>query len=747
MYQHAWMLCAASVMASTATASSHQPTRLYALEGEILVYSPAQSGLPLNTIVAPRGASSERELLLKVETLTSASDDLSTFTSSSLVHGTEPLLLGERAGSPLVVGDLSLVRDSEGWTFYAEGDEMRGRPVFTISPSSLSLNRISADQVAISGELVMHEAMEAELGLQNLILPPTRVVGAVTLVATSSAGVAPAAPTVSTTWQSTATSLGLTSVVGPDVIVSTVGTPIAKNGTVGTITAFSVQTVSCNIGTTDAIWIDCTTGANCNQHPVIGSQYYRLKTVAGSTRFEQIGMSWLKHGFCAADAPNCGTPYVSNASCDWLGLFATDTYGSGLNGTQSNLGPRSEIQPWTGVYPYPYILQAGLSGNAIYKRGQIENNDLDPGMNSGAQYLCEVVYICTDEPDANKYNNYSNRVMTVSGGAGSGVYTATLGATTNTQQSAVQRWPLMDSGVTLVNVDTPGDGRFVVGAKATDLGGGIWHYEYAVFNMNNHDSAREIKIPADASVAVTNIGFHDVFYHSGEPYDGTDWAGAQAGGFVSWSTSTFAANANANALRWSTTYNFRFDANVPPVTGDMNIGLFRSGGNAVASGLPVPGTNGFAFCAGDGTGTACPCANNSTVGANEGCLNSLGTGGKLTTSGTPSLSNDSLLLSAAGMPNGPCLYFQGTTQLAGGLGATFGDGLRCAGGTVIRLAIKTNTAGASFYPAITDPSVSVKGGLVGAGSVNYQVWYRDSAAFCSASTFNLTNGFQIPWLP
>jgi hypothetical protein len=60
---------------------------------------------------------------------------------------------------------------------------------------------------------------------------------------------------------------------------------------------------------------------------VIGQQMYRLKTVAGSTRFEQIGMSWLKHGFCAADAPSCsGGTYTPNPSCDWLGLFATDTY-------------------------------------------------------------------------------------------------------------------------------------------------------------------------------------------------------------------------------------------------------------------------------------------------------------------------------------------------------------------------------------------------------------------------------------
>jgi hypothetical protein len=67
-----------------------------------------------------------------------------------------------------------------------------------------------------------------------------------------------------------------------------------------------MTTVSCNIGTANAVWIECGAGPNCNQHPVIGQQMYRLQTKpAGYKQLRQIGMSWLKHGFCAADAPNC----------------------------------------------------------------------------------------------------------------------------------------------------------------------------------------------------------------------------------------------------------------------------------------------------------------------------------------------------------------------------------------------------------------------------------------------------------
>jgi hypothetical protein len=150
-----------------------------------------------------------------------------------------------------------------------------------------------------------------------------------------------------------------------------------------------------------------------------------------------------------------------------------------------------------------------------------------------------------------------------------------------------------------------------------------------------------------------------------------------------------------------------------------------------------------AYCFGDGTGTACPCANNGTAG--NGCASSINpAGGNIAGSGTASLAADTLVLTGTGLPNSTALYFQGTTQIA----SAFGDGLRCAGGSVIRLGTKTNVAGTSAYPAAGDQSVSVRGAVTTAGSVrNYQVWYRNAAAFCTPSTFNLTNGLSVTWQP
>jgi hypothetical protein len=161
------------------------------------------------------------------------------------------------------------------------------------------------------------------------------------------------------------------------------------------------------------------------------------------------------------------------------------------------------------------------------------------------------------------------------------------------------------------------------------------------------------------------------------------------------------------------------------------------------------GTNctGTTYCPGDGTGTACPCANSGNAG--HGCANSIDPGGALlTASGIARVSGDSLVLSGEGMPNASALYFQGTTQLGGGGGVVFGDGLRCTGGSLIRLRVKINVGGRSQFPEPGEVPISVAGQIPPSGGLrNYQIWYRNAANFCTASTFNLTNGVAIDWLP
>jgi hypothetical protein len=582
--------------------------------------------------------------------------------------------------------------------------------------------------------------------------------------------------------------------------------------------------------------------------------------------------------------------------------------------------------------------------------------------------------------------------------------------------------------VTLTNVDLPSEGRLVLGQKVTPLGGGQYHYEFALYNMNSDGAVRSFSLPIPAGVTITNVGFRDVDYRNGDGpgnvnYDGMNWTVTNSGGVLTWSTQTFAQNPSANAPRWGSTYNFRFDANAAPTKGIVTLGRYKSGGSTavgaslpaaagpdadgdgvidgvdncpatpnpsqsdadgdttgdacdtctdtdgdgfgdtgfanntcaldgcpndplksapgacgcgtadtdsdgdgtpncndgcpndplkiapglcgcgtpdtdsdgdgtpncndgcpsdplkvapglcgcgtpdtdsdgdgtpncndgcpndplkvaagtcgcgvaetdtdgdgvadcidtctavpnpsqvdqdsdglgdacdncasianpaqgdcdadqigdvceIAAGAPDCNANGIpdacdlasgtsldlnatgvpdeceaaavAFCFGDGSGTPCPCGNTSPPGAGAGCLSSLGVGGLVVAQGVPSVTADSLVLPGTQMPNSSALYFQGTFQLGGGAGTAFGDGLRCAGGSVLRLGTKINAGNASQYPSAGDLPISVRGLVTAPGVRTYQTWYRNAASFCTASTFNLSNGLVVIWSP
>ncbi|MBK7643122.1 MAG: hypothetical protein IPJ19_08725 [Planctomycetes bacterium] len=152
----------------------------------------------------------------------------------------------------------------------------------------------------------------------------------------------------------------------------------------------------------------------------------------------------------------------------------------------------------------------------------------------------------------------------------------------------------------------------------------------------------------------------------------------------------------------------------------------------------------FPVCAGDGSIGSCPCANDSATRDRAGCVDSIGTGGHLEGVGYASLGSDTLILVASSMPNTTSVYFQGTAQIAP---VFFGDGLRCTGGTLVRLAVRAGGGGSSQFPGPGDPLLSVAGGVGAAGLRMYQAYFRDHSSFCTAATFNATNAVRVNWIP
>ncbi len=179
------------------------------------------------------------------------------------------------------------------------------------------------------------------------------------------------------------------------------------------------------------------------------------------------------------------------------------------------------------------------------------------------------------------------------------------------------------------------------------------------------------------------------------------------------------------------------------------------GSNDIAAWSGCSGSGaGTSFCFGDGTGIACPCANSGAVG--HGCENSVATGGALLAgAGGASLALDTLLLSSSGeLPTAPSIFLQGTTELANAV--PFGDGLRCIGGALKRMYVKSAVGGTVAAPAAGDPSVSARSAAVGdviqAGQARrYQVYYRDpNASFCASPSgggFNVSQALRVLWAP
>ncbi|MCH8210246.1 MAG: hypothetical protein IIB99_02625 [Planctomycetes bacterium] len=380
--------------------------------------------------------------------------------------------------------------------------------------------------------------------------------------------------------------------IGPDVIYSNCQS-VTNWGVVGGIRGYSLGSYTCNIGDENLLW-----GNSHNGTPGLAMNAYRLY----NGRLMQVGMSWVKHACCAAAGDGCGMD-CNGVGGAWLGVGCRDIYSAGYNGGQSRLGPRSDLNPYSGDWQ----AAPGGSGNAIFRRLQVVESDITEANFPNSIYFVEGVYVATDDAQwGNWLNNASYRQVTL-GPDFDLVVTGPMYETI----PAILAWHdhgnginVPDESVQIVNVDVPEEGRFYAAAKASDNDDGTWRYEYALFNLNSHRSGGSLSVPIPPGAAVSNVGFHDVDYHSGEVYDNTDWEIAVGDTSVVWSSpATFAENPNTNALRWGTMYNFWFDADVEPAPGDVTLGLFRPGTpESVAFTVVVPRQNCVGDIDGDGDG-------------------------------------------------------------------------------------------------------------------------------------------------
>jgi len=355
---------------------------------------------------------------------------------------------------------------------------------------------------------------------------------------------------------------------GPDVVSGDIP-EYRTYGTAGGYAAYALGSTACNVGDQNAEWTNID---NSNHHPVISTSMYRL----ANGKIDQIGYAWLKHGWASGTETFCDYCPESGV-LPYLIPGCSDSYDVPQNGTQIGLGPRSEVDPTTGYFPYPPSAPAGITDNTS-RRIRVPVDTVTPESNPTARYFAELHYVAADDAAAgNALNNASYRELV-------GVTPTTIGGfngITQRDKPAIMAWAESDPTVLAVPLDFSDRGyttRFWVASAAKPAGDGSWTYTYSVFNLNADRAAASLMLPRLRGVTATAATFWMPQSHSGEPYSNTPWQWRSTPDWFGFECpQTFVENPNAGALRWGVMATMTFSSPRPPVDRLARLGLFKPG--------------------------------------------------------------------------------------------------------------------------------------------------------------------------
>ncbi|MFT7075826.1 MAG: hypothetical protein ACJA0P_001840, partial [Planctomycetota bacterium] len=504
--------------------------------------------------------------------------------------------------------------------------------------------------------------------------------------------------------------------VGPNVVAGDVDQAIAY-GDVGGTSSYSFGITACNLGDDEIVWV-----SGAGDHPVVGQNFYRLE----NGRFEQLGASWVKHGFAALQRDLCCT-CIPSSSIASLGVGCSDPYGASLNGSQVTLAPRGEVDAFTGISSWPPGAATGVpqASGLLDRRLQVPTEALDPALHPTALYFAEAIYAAPDDAaHGNAFDNASYRPYQRTGATVQGAHVIEPIDVTERGLPAVAAWAAADPTVLLQEVRVPGEGAFWVASQASPVGGGRWRYSYAIFNVNSSRAAAALGVPAGSQPGAFDMAFP--LAHSGDPRSNASWSASQVGGLVVWSAPQFQSNPDANAILWGTTYSFFFESAAPPVDAQGTLVLFRSHGGPSSLTLPIrapkmPGA----------PGTSIECMP---------VVNSGGTVGSLLPGAFDAIAN-TLGLTITGLPVGSLGYVLTSRQAGFAAFPGGSSGNLCLSGAIGRYvganARSANAAGAFSVTANLGALPQPLGPVaVQPGETWYfQCWHRDQSPTGPTSNF------------
>ncbi len=382
---------------------------------------------------------------------------------------------------------------------------------------------------------------------------------------------------------------GCTGVGGSGQVVFTPASTLRNNVNNG-----SLQPTVANdpLGTSQALytanipWWQKFSGSNPpysnDQHPFLIWNLYRFNT---DGTIDQIGRSGVKHAFLTLNTACLDNPGNSHI----LGRGCSDVYSVGNNDNNSSMGPRSEIIPATNVWGRcGSIYDTNCDGfanntpNGNYdQRMVVQESQFSGAPQNGATYLFESWYLARE--DVNIYNSMATKQV---GFTRSGSVWSVGGNNNYRLGAAIDRWVEPTSRGTNASSSelVTAEGRVKLAAKATDLGGGQWRYDYAVMNMDFARAQTEgvepnVRVLSNAgfdafsipigSATLTNLTFSD-----GDLDASNDWTPSISNGTVTWSSA-----GGSNPLNWGTMFRFSFitDKGPGPVRVSVNLKALNAG--------------------------------------------------------------------------------------------------------------------------------------------------------------------------
>lgn len=298
-----------------------------------------------------------------------------------------------------------------------------------------------------------------------------------------------------------------------------------------------------------------------DQHPYLIWNMYRFD----GERMEQIGVSGAKHAFITVNV-NCTLNCGGDGNIVWPGC--EDVYGIGNNDSPEHLGPRSEVNPRTGVFfsTNSFFDQDGDgvqdNGSALNgeNRMQVLRADMEV---PGAQYFVESWYVTRD--DINIFNSMGFQPVAPSNFEGD---VWAYPAEPFQAGAVMDHWvaPTADPSSGRQNVTfsdlAAGIGHIKLAVRTEDLGNGQWRYNYTLMNYDIEHGVRGLVIPGFDGI-LSQASFHDPDHDNGN-----DWPVSVNDGDIRYQD---VAN---NPLLWGTAYSFSFTADdAPPVQRAVEIQL------------------------------------------------------------------------------------------------------------------------------------------------------------------------------